>query len=210
MFSTRSSAGRELGEHLAATGRYGPDTAVLGLPRGGIPVAAAVADAVGGSLDVIVVRKLGTPANPELAMGAIGHGGGLVLDEHLIASLGISPAQVRDVVTRERDELERRERIYRGDRAPVAIRDRDVVLVDDGIATGSSMQAAIDVVDRAAPASVTVAAPVAPASSIRRLESRADHIEILMSPEPFVAVGMWYRDFTQTTDDEVRTLLAAT
>lgn len=182
---------------------------MLGLPRGGVPVAAAVARALGGTLDVLVVRKLGTPLNPELAMGAIASGGGIVLDDDVIASLRISRSELNAVVERERDELERREAAYRGGRPPPVMQDRDVILVDDGIATGSTMLVAVLAIRELDPASITVAVPVAPPDSIDRLSSIADHVEVVMRPTPFFAVGTWYTDFTQTTDEEVKQLLAA-
>lgn len=172
-------------------------------------MAAAVADAIGGTLDVLVVRKLGTPMNPELAMGAIASGGGLVLDDEIIASLRIGRSDVAAVVEHERAELERREIAYRGGRPPLDVEGRDVILVDDGIATGSTMLVAVRAVRELAPASITVAVPVAPPSSVDRLAAVADHVEVVSTPEPFFAVGTWYSDFTQTTDEEVQRLLAA-
>ena len=205
-FRDRQSAGEDLGALLVDTGRYGDDTVVLGLPRGGVPVAAAVAEALGAELDIIVVRKLGTPRNPELAMGAIGSGGGLVLDDGLIASLGVTAEQVQDTVVRERAELERREDLYRSGRPTLELEGRTVVLVDDGIATGSSMQVAVEMVARRDPASITVAVPVAPMESLGQFT--ADHVVAVATPEPFFAVGAWYVDFGQTSDDEVRAILS--
>lgn len=205
-FRDRQSAGEELGALLVRTGRYGGDSVVLGLPRGGVPVAAAVAEALDAELDIIVVRKLGTPRNPELAMGAIGSGGGLVLDDGLIASLGVTPEQVQDTVVRERAELERREDLYRSGRPTVELEGRTVILVDDGIATGSSMQVAVEMVARRDPASITVAVPVAPTASLDQFT--ADHVVAVATPEPFFAVGAWYVDFGQTSDGEVRAILA--
>lgn len=195
-----------MGALLVRTGRYGGDSVVLGLPRGGVPVAAAVAEALDAELDIIVVRKLGTPRNPELAMGAIGSGGGLVLDDGLIASLGVTPEQVQDTVVRERAELERREDLYRSGRPTVELEGRTVILVDDGIATGSSMQVAVEMVARRDPASITVAVPVAPTASLDQFT--ADHVVAVATPEPFFAVGAWYVDFGQTSDGEVRAILA--
>lgn len=195
-----------MGALLVRTGRYGGDSVVLGLPRGGVPVAAAVAEALDAELDIIVVRKLGTPRNPELAMGAIGSGGGLVLDDGLIASLGVTPEQVQDTVVRERAELERREDLYRSGRPTVELEGRTVILVDDGIATGSSMQVAVEMVARRDPASITVAVPVAPTTSLDQFT--ADHVVAVATPEPFFAVGAWYVDFGQTSDGEVRAILA--
>jgi predicted phosphoribosyltransferase len=207
VFRDRRSAGQLLGEHLESTGRYTEDTVVLALPRGGVPVGAAVADVLGCALDIVVVRKLGAPSNREFAMGAIGSGGALVIDQGVIAAIGVDDRALRDIIARERDELERRESLYRGDRPPVDVDGRDVVIVDDGIATGSSMRAAIDVLGVRGPSSITVAVPVAPPESLARFRGVADHVEALEAPKHFLAVGSWYDDFTQTSDAEVRALL---
>lgn len=207
-FRDRDTAGCELGDLLVGTGRYPPGTVVLGLPRGGVPVAAAVAQALGCSLDIVVVRKLGTPSNRELAMGAIGSGGGMVLDESLIAALAITRDEVDAIVAREAAELERRESLYRGERAPLDVTDVDVVIVDDGIATGSTMEVAVRTVASRDPKSITVATPVAPRGAMSRFAPIADHTVVAREPEPFIAVGVWYHDFTQTTDDEVRRILS--
>lgn len=208
-FRDRRSAGRLLGEHLATTGRYGPGCVVLGLPRGGVAVAAGVVEVLDADLDVIVVRKLGSPMNPEFAMGAIGSGGAMVLDEDTIRSLGITERQIADVVARERDELERREALYRAERPVVPVAGRDVIVVDDGIATGSTMRVAIDTLAARKPTTITVAVPVAPPDTLASFARRADFVEALAAPQPFFAVGAWYDDFGQTTDAEVTELLAA-
>lgn len=208
-FRDRTSAGRALGAALAETERYDDATVVLGLPRGGVPVAAGVASALSAGLDIVVVRKLGTPGNRELAMGAIGSGGGLVVDEALIATLRISRASIDAAIERETEELARREALYRGDRPPLEVRGRHAVLVDDGIATGSTMEVAVRTVASREPLSITVAVPVAPVGAMERFHAIADHTLALRQPSPFIAVGAWYADFTQTPDDEVRRLLGA-
>ena len=206
-FRDRESAGLQLGDLLASTGRYGDTTVVLGLPRGGVPVAAAVAAILGCPLDIVVVRKLGTPANRELAMGAIGSGGGIVLDEELITALGIVRNDIEAVIERETAELARRESLYRGDRRPIDIADANVVIVDDGIATGSTMEVAVRTVASRGPGSITVAVPVAPLGVMDRFQRIADHTAVVREPSPFIAVGAWYDDFAQTPDAEVRRLL---
>ena len=181
---------------------------VLGLPRGGVPVAAGVAIRLGLPLDIYLVRKLGLPGHEEYAMGAIASGCVTVLNENAIQRMGITPETVETVAARELSELERRERLYRGDRPPLDLDGRDIILVDDGIATGSSMRAAIESVSANDPSSVTVAVPVAPRSSEGELGPLVDRYLVVHAPRSFQAVGMWYRDFTQTTDDEVRRLLS--
>jgi erythromycin esterase-like protein/predicted phosphoribosyltransferase len=207
-FSNRVDAGRRLAERLAGyAGRS--DVSVLALPRGGLPVAAEVARALGAPLDVYLVRKLGVPGHPELAMGAIAEGGVEVLNEALIARLGIPRTLVRQVAVRERLELDRRDRLYRAQRAPAPLRGRTLVLIDDGLATGATMEAAVVALRPQEPARIVVAAPVGAADTCERLHAIADEVVCLATPEPFQAVGLWYDDFTQTTDDEVRALLAA-
>ena len=168
---------------------------------------AAVADVLGCRLDIVIVRKLGAPSNREFAMGAIGSGGAIVLDHEVIDAIGVDEQTLSAIVARERAELERRELLYRGDRSPVDIDDRPVVIVDDGIATGSSMRAAVETVTVRGPSSITVAVPVAPPDSLDRFRASVDHVVALEAPEHFLAVGAWYQDFTQTTDAEVRALL---
>ena len=196
------------GEVLAAAVAGRRADVVLALPRGGVPVAAPVARILGAELDVLVVRKLGAPNQPELAMGAIASGGAVVVDDELAERCGVSGDEVEAVLARERAELERRERSYRADRPPVELRGRRVVVVDDGLATGASMRVALLALRSLAPAHVVVAVPVGPPATCASLRELADEVVCLESPEHFAAVGQWYEDFSQTSDDEVRSLLA--
>ena len=182
---------------------------VLGLPRGGVPVAATVADALGAALDVFVVRKLGVPGHRELAMGAIASGGARVLNHELIDRLRIAPSMVATVIAEEETELARRERLYRQGRPALNLSGQTVILVDDGLATGSTMQVAVMAVRELSPARVVVAAPIGSAEACRLLESVADEVICARVPRNMLAVGIWYLDFTPTTDDEVRTLVQA-
>lgn len=212
-FADRADAGRALGERLAAelgADRAGPERLlVLGLPRGGVVVAAEVARRLGAELDALVVRKLGLPWQPELAMGAIAGGGGLVRNEEVIARAAVPPDAVDRVVAEERAELARRELAYRGDRPPVAPAGRDVIVVDDGLATGATARAALHAVRSVGPARLILAVPVAPRETAAAIAIDADRVICLALPHPFGAVGRYYRHFDPTTDDEVRTLLAA-
>jgi len=204
-FDDRRHAGRCLAQALAAW-RGQPNLLVLGLPRGGVPVAAEVALALQAPLDVLVVRKLGYPGQEELAMGAIASGGIRVMTE--VPDLWpVEEAAVEETVRREQAELERRERLYRGARERPAIKDRVVLLVDDGLATGATMRAAVQSVRLGEPARVVVAVPVASSEAVASLGQLADEVVCVETPEPFRAVGLWYRNFDQTTDDEVRDLL---
>lgn len=205
-FADRRDAGRAL---AAALGRLRgtPDLLVLGLPRGGVPVAAEVAGSLGAELDVFVVRKLGLPAQPELAMGAIASGGIRVLNEDVVAEAGVPPEVVDEVTRREDAELRARERRYRGDRPPARIEGRTVVLVDDGLATGATMRAAVDAVRTQRPAELVVAVPVAAAETCGRLARHGVHVVCPLTPERFVAVGQWYRDFAPVEDEEVAALV---
>ena len=203
---------REAGIELAAkldhfAGRQ--DVVVLGLARGGVPVAYEVARALHVPLDVFVVRKLGAPGHEELAIGAIATGGIRVLNREAIELLGISSTVVERETMLEQQELERREKMYRGDRPAVNVKGRTVIVVDDGLATGSTMQAAIVALRRQGPASIIVAAPVVALETCEYLRTVADGCEYVQSPEPFYGVGLWYEDFSQTSDTEVRSLLAA-
>jgi putative phosphoribosyl transferase len=208
-FRDRRHAGRQLARVLAP--RYGgrDDVVVLALPRGGVPVAYEVATALGAPLDVFVVRKLGVPGHEELAMGAIASGGVLVLDEGVIRALGISREQVRRVVEAELQTLRRNEAAFRGSREPPALAGKTVILVDDGLATGATMKAAVEAVRKHGPAAIVVAVPVASAQACDEFRDEADGVECLVTPEPFHAVGLWYEDFSQTSDEEVRDLLAS-
>ncbi len=207
-FADRRAGGVALAERLQhLAGR--DDVVVLGLPRGGLPVAAEVAGALHAPLDVFVVRKLGLPGHEELAMGAIASGGVRVLNEDVVDWYHPSEEALERVTRAERSELERRERAYRGGRPPTPVASRIVVLVDDGLATGSTMRAAVLAVRRLDPARVVVAAPVGARETCSALGEVADEVICAATPEPFQAVGLWYRDFSQTTDEEVRQLLVA-
>jgi putative phosphoribosyl transferase len=206
-FKNRTEAGRFLAERLSAYANR-PDTLVLGLPRGGVPVAYEVAMALNAPLDVFVVRKLGVPGHEELAMGAIATGGARSLNHDVIEYLHIPDEVIDEVIEREERELERRERLYRDGRPARSPRDRVAILVDDGLATGSSMRAAALAVRRQQPASIVVAVPVAASQTCDDLRVEADEVVCGYTPEPFYAVGLWYEDFSQTTDEEVRDLLA--
>lgn len=207
-YADRRAAGAALAEALT---RYAgrPDVLVLGLPRGGVPVAAEVARALQAPLDLLVVRKLGAPGQPELALGAIAPGGVRYVDGVLVTRTGTSAAALAAVEAEERRELERREVAFREGRPAQALRGRTALLVDDGIATGATMIAAVRSARAGGAASVVVAAPVAPAGCSARFASIADDVVIPWEPEGFVAVGQWYRDFPQLTDAEVTRLLTA-
>jgi len=203
----RRTAGRALADALAGyAGR--DDLLVLALPRGGVPVAKAVAEALDAPLDLMLVRKLGAPTQPELAVGAIATGGARVLNEDIRAALRISDVELERVAGQERAELERRQRAYRGDRPVPEMTGKCVILVDDGVATGATMRAAIAALRQHDPAEVVVAVPVAPQDTLGKLRLEADEAVCLASPEPFRAIGQWYRDFPQLDDETVRELLA--
>jgi putative phosphoribosyl transferase len=205
-YEDRRHAGAVLGQRLQQfKGR--DDVVVLALPRGGVPVAHEVARALDAPLDVFLVRKLGVPHHRELAMGAIASGGVRVLNEDVVSAYGLSDAVVDRVASEEQAELERRERAYRNGRAAVQLRGRVVLLVDDGLATGASMRAAVEAVRGHHPARIVVAVPVGSPETCREFADVADEIVCARAPEYFAAVGQWYRDFSQTTDDEVRELL---
>ena len=206
-FEDRFEAGRVLASKLGEfSGRN--DVVVLALPRGGVPVGYEVARALRAPLDVFVVRKLGTPGQEELAMGALASGGVTVLNREVIQALGIPQQTIEAVVAREERELERREREYRGQRPAASVRGRTAILVDDGLATGSSMRVAAKALRKEAAAEIVVAVPVASASTCSEFELEVDKVVCATTPEPFSAVGQWYRNFSQTTDEEVRDLLA--
>ncbi|MDB5308744.1 MAG: putative phosphoribosyltransferase [Gemmataceae bacterium] len=208
MFRDRTDAGRQLAEKLMHyAGR--PGVVVLALPRGGVPVGYEVALALGAPLDVFLVRKLGVPGREELAMGAIATGGVRVLNEEVVRGLGIPPEVIAEAAEDALRELERRERVYRGNRPPPDVRGKVVILVDDGLATGSTMRAAVAALRRLGPARVVVAVPVGAPQTCSEIELEADETICALEPDPFYAVGQWYEDFSQTTDEEVRGLLAA-
>jgi predicted phosphoribosyltransferase len=207
IFRDRAEAGRLLAAKLREYGNRS-DVVVLALPRGGVPVAFEVARALNAPLDVFVVRKLGVPGHEELAMGAIASDGVRVLNQDVLRALGISRGVVDLVAKRELRELLRREREYRDGRAPVDIRNRTVILVDDGLATGSSMRVAATALKQKDPAEIIAAVPVGARETCAEFESEVDKVVCATTPEPFRAVGEWYRDFSQTSDEEVRDFLS--
>lgn len=201
-FKDRRDAGRCVAARLASYAGT-PDLLVLGLPRGGVVVAFEVAMALAAPLDVFLVRKIGFPGQPELAVGAIASGGVRVLNRSLMEQTGITPAELAPAIHEAMAELARRERRYRAGRGPLAVRGRTVILIDDGLATGSTMQAAIAALRQQAPRRLVVAVPIAPAETCEALAREVDEIVCAITPVPFTAVGAWYRDFSQTTDEEV-------
>jgi putative phosphoribosyl transferase len=208
LFVDRRHAGKVLATALEKlAGRS--DLVILALPRGGLPVAYEVARHLEAPLDVFLVRKLGVPEYPELAMGAIASGGVMVINDDVVSSLGISNAEIDATARVEARELERRELAYRDRRAPTTVTGKTVILVDDGLATGSTMSAAIKALREKHPARVIAAVPVAAPETCSVMAEEADEMVCAMTPEPFIAVGVWYRDFSQTSDAEVRELLSA-
>ena len=206
LFKDRRDAGKQLAQELSAyAGRS--DVIVLALPRGGVPVAYEVARALNAPLDIFIVRKLGLPGHEELAIGAIASGGIRVLNHDIVQALKIPQTMIDTVTRQELKELERRERAYRGDRPPPEVRGRTVILIDDGLATGASMRAAVAALRAQNPARIVVAVPTAAPETCAAFESEVDEIVCAMTPEPFYGVGRWYEDFSQTTDEEVRALL---
>jgi predicted phosphoribosyltransferase len=206
IFRDRKDAGRILADSLRQyAGRK--DVVVIALPRGGVPVAFEVAEKLNAPLDVVLVQKLGTPGQPELAMGAIASGDVKVLNRYVVEQLGIAQDQIDAAVAREQEELHRRERFYRGNRAPVDVRGRTVILIDDGLATGSSMRAAAAAIRQRQPARVVLAVPVASESTCNEMKREFDELICGLTPMAFYAVGQWYQEFSQTTDEEVRELL---
>jgi putative phosphoribosyl transferase len=204
-FLDRVDAGRQLARVLLH--HRGTGALVLGLPRGGVPVAAEVADALEAQLDVLVVRKLGVPGHEELAMGAVAGGGLRVLNQDVLSRLGLSASVVEGATARAAAVVADRERAYRGDRPAPVLRSRRVVLVDDGLATGATMRVAVRAVTGAGASPVVVAVPVAPPSACEAVRALADEVVCLHTPSSFLAVGAWYDDFSETSDDEVRSLL---
>jgi putative phosphoribosyl transferase len=207
-FQDRAEAGRELGQRLAEEYARRDDVLVLALPRGGVVVGREVAEILDAPLDVLVVRKLGFPGQVELAMGAIASGGARVLNEALLEQTGLPRDRVDAVVARELEELRRREQLYRGARPPPDAAGKTVIVVDDGLATGSTMLAAVQALRSQEPARIVAAVPTAPPQTCTALEEVADEVVCLRQPYPFYAVGLSYEDFSEVGDDEVRRLLA--
>jgi predicted phosphoribosyltransferase len=205
-FTNRIDAGSQLGLVLSEYADRA-DTLVLGLPRGGVPVAFEVARALNAPLDVFIVRKLGVPGHEEVAMGAIATGGAILIDDTVVRELRIRDSQIDAVIEAEQRELERRERQFRGDRPPPDIAGRTVIIVDDGLATGASMRVAVAALRQEHPGRIVVAVPIAPPDTCVALSREADDVVCAVTPEPFYAVGLWYEDFNQTTDEEVHDLL---
>ena len=206
-FKDRTDAGRQLAKHLMAYADR-EDTLVLGIPRGGVPIAFEIATALRAPLDIFLSRKLGVPGNEELAFGAVAAEDGRFLDRQTIRAVGVSDQQVEEITARTRQLLDERARIYRSGREPLTVAGKIVILVDDGIATGASLSAAIHALRQMKPRRLVVAAPVAPSSTCARMQREADTLIVLHSPDSFFAVGQFYQDFSQTTDDEVIQLLA--
>jgi putative phosphoribosyl transferase len=205
-YRDRADAGRRLaGELEEYAGRS--DVVVLALPRGGVPVAFEVAEAIDAPLDLMIVRKLGLPGQEELAMGAIATGDVRVMNEPLVERLGLSGDVIEQVVERERRELHRRQKEYRGDRPPPQVKDKCVILIDDGLATGATMLAAAQAIRQLQPREIVVAVPVAPPDTCQQLEQHVDRVVCAETPWMFRGVGQWYDDFSQTSDREVRQLL---
>lgn len=205
-FVDRENAGRVLAQKLLKYKEI-PDLLIIGLPRGGVVVAFEVARALQAQLDVFIVRKLGAPYQPELAMGAIAEGGMLLLNDAVVNYLSISKEFIEQTAKEEMVELERRQKLYRGDRAMTKIADRTVIVVDDGLATGATMKVAVRALKRKEPSKLVVAVPVGAVSTCAELKEEADETVCLMTPEPFSAVGSWFENFEQTTDQQVRELL---
>jgi putative phosphoribosyl transferase len=205
-FRNRTEAGQVLARHLQHYKNI-PDLLVLALPRGGVPAAYEVARELNAPLDVFTVRKLGVPGHQELAMGAIATGGIRILHEGVIRELGIPEKTIDIVAEHERQELARREQLYRGERPPLSVENRTVIIVDDGLATGSSMRAAVQALRQSKPAKLVVAIPTAPAETCQKLTDIADEVVCAITPEPFYAVGGSYADFNQITDDEVKEII---
>jgi len=206
IFQDRTDAGQELAARLTKYANR-PDVLVLALPRGGVPVAYEVAKKIGAPLDVFLVRKLGVPGHEELAMGAIASGGVRVINEDVVRFLNIPDEVIDAVAADEQQELERRGSVYRDERPPPDVKGRVVILIDDGLATGSTMRAAAAALRKQGPARIVVAVPVSAPETCNEFRSEVDEIVCAVTPEPFRGVGLWYKDFSQTTDEEVRELL---
>lgn len=206
-FRDRADAGRQLAERLQHYARR-PNVLVLGLPRGGVPVAYEVAQALNAPLDICLVRKLGVPDHEELALGAIASGGVRVLNDNVVSGMKISASTIDAIAAKELQELQRRDRAYRGDRPPLDVRDHTVILVDDGIATGATMRAAVSVIKPQQPARLILAAPVVAPPIYEELSLAVDEVVYVAMPEALRAIGFWYEDFAQTSDADVRQCLA--
>lgn len=206
LFRDRIDAGKKLAAQLKTYANR-PDVIVLALPRGGVPVAYEVARELNAPLDVFLVRKLGVPGHEELAMGAIATGGTRILNDDVVTSLNLSDEAINRVAAKEQQELERREQAYRGGRPPLEMSDRTVLLVDDGLATGATMRAAAVALQKLQPKQVIAAVPVAASETCNEFRMQVDDIICAETPQPFYAVGLWYNNFSQTTDQEVRELL---
>jgi len=207
LFDDRRAAGRELARRLKGYAGRG-DTLVLALPRGGVPVAFEVARALGAPLDVFLVRKLGAPGRPELAMGAIASGGIRVLNSSVVTALGIEEEEIEAVAHDEQVELDRQERLYRRNRPRLDVKNRTAILIDDGLATGASMRAAVEALRQQGAARIVTAVPVGSVDTCADFKAVADEAICVRTPEPFYSVGQWYTDFSQTSDEEVQRLLA--
>lgn len=207
LFKNRREAGRALAKELSAYSNA-HDVVILALPRGGVPVAFEVAQELHAPMDVLIVRKLGTPGQEELAMGAIASGNVRVINESVVKQLGIPGDVVEEIVKRERQEMERRERAYRGDRGAVDVLGKTCIVIDDGIATGATMRAAVAVLKQLGAQRLIVAAPTSARDTYATLCREADEVVCLATPEPYIAVGVWYDQFSQTSDEEVCSLLA--
>jgi putative phosphoribosyl transferase len=207
-FKDRNQAGQLLAERLAELGYQQPSLLVFGLPRGGVPVAYQVARRLRAPLEVWIVRKLGAPGHEELAMGAIASSGGRILNQEIVDSLQISADAIEAVERQQRTELERRERLYRGNKAFPSLEGRTILLVDDGLATGATMKAAITSAKQKHPGRLVVAVPVAPLDTLAEIQALVDEVVCLLAPDFFQAVGLWYEHFPQTSDEEVLELLS--
>jgi putative phosphoribosyl transferase len=205
-FSNRIQAGQMLAKHLQAYSNN-KDVLVLALPRGGVPVGFEIAKQLNATLDVCIVRKLGVPGHKELAMGAIASENTIVFNQDIIDTLGIDREKITEVVNQELRELRRRNQIYRGDKPAIDVKNKTVILVDDGIATGATMRAALTIIHQQQPAKIIIAVPVAALSTCEQLRLQVDEVICLQRPEIMSAIGLWYEDFSQTTDNEVRALL---
>ena len=207
-FSNRIQAGKMLAQHLQAYTNV-KDVLVLALPRGGVPVAFEVAKLLNVAMDVCIVRKLGVPGHKELAMGAIASENTIVFNQNIINSLGIDEEKITQVINQELRELKRRNQVYRDNKPAINVKNKIVILIDDGIATGATMRAALTIIQQQQPAKIVVAVPVAPLAACQELRLEVDDIICLQCPEIMSAIGLWYEDFSQTTDNEVRALLGS-